>query len=310
MMDDLCYLKDNSICKIDLEKEEYIGSIDIIPGTNIIRDEYNTIEYLKNDMDIKELYKLGYILKLSSFNKFCTLTDLIQFNYEIKITNKCFYHLINNNKIIYIKPMPIWITDGFFIEKILKSTQNSHDNHDLISNINGFLDSYYELIKTKIDFQYAVELKLFDNEIITWDKWQIFTSKLKPCLFSRRYCYQILNMTNINIIYFILNFRILFSGVRINFTEFIMDYYIISIAFFAFFSILLSVAQVIMSLPLSEKKLIIWNNIFYPISIITLSIIFLVILIIISTLLKVFFLLIYKYIKREFILKKWEREYF
>ena len=147
--------------------------------------------------------------------------------------------------------------------------------------------------------------------MMTWNKWQQLFYNMKDSFgISRRYCYQILNMTNINIIYFMINFKILYSGLKTNFTDFIINYYIIGIAFFAFCSIFLSIAQVIMSLPMSEEILLNWSNLFYPFSIIMLIILFCIIILIILTCLSVFISLIIKYLKREFILKKWETEDF
>lgn len=151
----------------------------VIPGNNISYNNNDIIEYIKDDLNIKQLNDLGHILRSASFNKFYTLTELVRIGYDIKITNDCLYHLINNGKKLYIKPLSIWMTDGIFIEKLLKLVYNYDDKIFIITNINGFLTSYRKLIKTKLDYEYAIELKLIDKDIMTWYKWQRFHNNME-----------------------------------------------------------------------------------------------------------------------------------
>lgn len=261
------YLKpsENNLLKIN---EDLL----IIPGNNISYNNNDIIEYIKDDLNIQQLNELGHILKAASFNKFYTLTELIRIGYDIKITNDCFYHLINNGKLLYMKPLPIWMSDGIFIEKLLKLIYKYDDKLFIITNINGFLTSYRKLIKTKLDYEYAK---------------------------SKRYSYQVLNMTNINIVFFIFNFKLLYPQIKISISDFIMKYYIIGLYFFAFSSVFLSVAQVIITLPISNDNLNNWSNIFYPFSIIVLIIIFILLLIILLTFIFVFVTKILRYLKDE-----------
>lgn len=287
------YLKPN---ELELLKVSSDGII--IPGNNVIVSYDSATEYIKEDLNIKNLNELGYVLKAGSFNGFFTLTDLMKVGYSIKVTNDCFYHLISNNKTLYIKPLPVYMTDGVFINKLLELNIKNEDKKDIIININGFLTSYRKLIKSKLDYQYAIDLKLLDHDIMTWNKWQILQHHMESndiiFIKPRRYCYQVLNMTNINIVFFISNFKLLYSDVKLTISDFIMKYYIVSLYFFAFSSIFLSVAQVIMTLLISDESRSIWSNIFYVISIIILVFMFLVIL---AVLIAFIIVLIFKILK-------------
>lgn len=294
------YLKpsENNLLKIN---EDLL----IIPGNNISYNNIDIIEYIKDDLNIQQLNELGHILKAASFNKFYTLTELIRIGYDIKITNDCFYHLINNGKLLYMKPLPIWMSDGIFIEKLLKLIYKYDDKLFIITNINGFLTSYRKLIKTKLDYEYAIELKMIDKDIMTWYKWQRFHNNMETnnifFIKSKRYSYQVLNMTNINIVFFIFNFKLLYPQIKISISDFIMKYYIIGLYFFAFSSVFLSVAQVIITLPISNDNLNNWSKIFYPFSIIVLIIIFILLLIILLTFIFVFVTKILRYLKDEWV---------
>lgn len=162
---------------------------------------------------------------------------------EILIVEDINLHMVWYDNIIYIKPLQEKIIDEY-------NDNNFKEDIEFIECINGFLNSYIKLVKTKHDFYIAVEKKLI-GETIDWEIWKNFyynfNKKMDNINLNKRYKYGELRLYRLNWIYRLNMKGLNFFNVYRQYDNYFTKYIQISIILFTYLSIYLTAMQVMLA---------------------------------------------------------------
>lgn len=225
-----------------------------------IRVDDDITTYLKLDLDVSRINRIHSILWMAGRPLASRpLHRYTMLDTRILRTEQADLHIVRNNKLIYIKPLPRYLlSSGFWREYLC-------DDEEVHLNAAGMLLSYTWLIISEIDFEIARENKLVPEDA-TWPWWKAFVADFLTHIdpnaligmVNRRYHYGELRLGRINTIY-----RIRF--VRTHFIRgYLYRYNRYSIFFqrnfgwmlviFVYFSLVLSAMQVGVSLDVLDTS--------------------------------------------------------
>lgn len=240
------------------------GLIDYIPGEPAM-PLAETDEFLQRELAtpiLDELYNVLHIFarKLSS-----NIDALHVQNFKgrrIVLVENPRFHLVREEKSVFIKPIPIFLLNYDFWTQFLAS--DFHTSRVLLSESDsyramalGFLRSYSHLIQHQSDLRIAKEHGLI-SEDITWARWSLFIRGFRLSndeSVARRYHYGQIRLTRLNWAIFI--FRPKSAGNRLRFYHespwsalaFVQNAAVPLAFIFASVSLILSSMQVMLSVP-------------------------------------------------------------
>ncbi|CAK1357588.1 unnamed protein product [Cercospora beticola] len=184
-----CHIKSDGSISSDSMKG--VGGI---PGHPRIRTQTDTVHFLSDDLLTPDLDELSPWLWLMSTPSCTNITPLHQQRLrgrEIVIMEDPGLHLVWHHRAIYIKPLPGYLLDSEFRERLLNSAHCDPKSAAISKAARGFLRSYALLIRHESDFRLAQSehLQLIPEEL-DWLGFNEFIANFEdpdPGMVSPRY---------------------------------------------------------------------------------------------------------------------------
>ncbi|KAF2684049.1 hypothetical protein K458DRAFT_245585, partial [Lentithecium fluviatile CBS 122367] len=216
-------------------------------------DSCQVVPHCLEDLDTPGMNKLDEKLWWAAPNPdIKSLSRQLTFDRRIVITEDASLHLLWMDNIIYIKPLPAYITSHAFWQYLVDPSNdavNSEERERLIATSLGFLRTYASLIQHRSDFNIACRHDLLSSFPTTtfeaFTKFIIPFSNLPYKSISPRWRYGELNLDALNFHSMIHLHRWHLNRFESNYAAYFQRFFPTVLFMYALFSVILSAMQVI-----------------------------------------------------------------
>jgi hypothetical protein len=213
------------------------------------------VSYCLEDLDTPNMNKLGERLWRAAPNPDVkSLSRQLTFDRRIVITEDPSLHLVWTDNIIYIKPLPAYLTSYAFWQYLLDPSNDSIDSDQrqrLIATSIGYLQSYAYLIRHRSDFNLARRHELLASfPSITFETFIKFItpfSTLPSKLSSPRWHYGEISLEGLNAHSLIFLHRWHLNRFESSYRAYFQRFFPAVLFIYALFSVMLSAMQVIIA---------------------------------------------------------------
>lgn len=210
------------------------------------------LEYCLKDLDIPRLNNFGEKLWWSSPTPdVVSLSQQTVLDRKVQITEDPSVHLLWVEGIIFLKPLPSYLTSYAFWEFILDTSHDDTDRELLVATSLGFLKTYSCLIQRRSDFTLAQKNHLLSGlEDVSFEAFVAFISafdKVPHQHISSRWRYGLIHLDALNFHSAIHLRRWHLNRYEMRWATYFSRFFPVVLFIFAMFSVMLSAMQVILA---------------------------------------------------------------
>jgi hypothetical protein len=232
------------------------ASSQTLPDAPRIRLECHSsiLEYCVADLDTPGLNKLGEKLwRAGPTPDVVPLSQHTVLERRIQITEDPSVHLLWIEGILYLKPIPAYLTSFAFWEFLVDATDDAsvEERRRLVATCLGFLKSYASLVRRRSDFNLAKRHELLGSlGDTTFESFVAFIAcfdSVPDIAISSRWRYGLIQLDALNFHSAILLRRWHLNRFEARWTTYFSRFFPVVLFIFALFSVMLSAMQVIIA---------------------------------------------------------------
>jgi hypothetical protein len=259
------FQRDQQLCKeLEYSRESgqssclrTYGSSQTLPDAPRVRLDCSTklSEYCLSDLDTPEMNRLGEKLWWAGPTPdVVSLTQHVVLERRVQVTEDPSVHLLWTEGVIYVKPLPAYLTSYAFWEYILdcsNSNSNLEERKRLKATSLGFLKTYAALIRRRSDFNLARQHDLLASfSDLTFEAFVTFISafdNIPSSTISSRWRYGIIQLDALNFHSALHLRRWHLNRFESRYGAYFSRFFPVILFIFAVFSVMLSAMQVILA---------------------------------------------------------------
>lgn len=210
------------------------------------------LEYCLKDLDVPRLNEFGEKLWWASPDPdVVPLSQHTVLDRRIQITEDPSVHLLWVEGILFLKPLPAYLTSHAFWEFLLDTSSDDTDRELLVATCLGFLKTYASLIQRRSDFTLAQKHHLLSGlEDVSFESFVAFIScfdKVPHQHISSRWRYGLIHLDALNFHSVLHLHRWHLNRFELRWATYFSRFFPVVLFIFAMFSVMLSAMQVILA---------------------------------------------------------------